>query len=71
MPGTKKVAVIKLVMEITGLDLTDAKELVDSTPFEIKDNLSKADAEKWQKKLNDAGASAEIEAAKADAEKEK
>ena len=70
-PGTKKIAVIKLVMEITGLDLTDAKELVDSTPFEIKGNLSKADAEKWQKKLTDAGASAEIEAAKADAEKEK
>ncbi len=35
-------------MEITGLDLTDAKELVDSTPFEIKGNLSKTDAEKWQ-----------------------
>ncbi len=70
-PGAKKIAVIKLVMEITGLDLSDAKELVDSTPFEIKGNLSKADAKKWQKKLKDAGASAEIEAAKTDAEKEK
>lgn len=58
--GANKVSVIKVVREITGLGLKDAKDLVDAAPNEIKDGMSKADAEEAQKKLEDAGAKVEL-----------
>ena|SRR5690554_115396 len=58
--GANKVSVIKAVREITGLGLKEAKDLVDSAPKEIKEGMSKADAEEAQKKLEDAGAKVEL-----------
>lgn len=58
--GKNKFAVIKVVMEITGLDIKDAKELVENTPIPIKQGLEKADAEKLRKKVTDAGGTAEV-----------
>ncbi|HLR78411.1 MAG TPA: 50S ribosomal protein L7/L12 [Burkholderiaceae bacterium] len=58
--GANKVSVIKAVREITGLGLKEAKDLVDSAPKEVKEGLSKADAEEAQKKLEDAGAKVEL-----------
>lgn len=58
--GANKVGVIKAVREITGLGLKEAKDLVDSAPKPIKEALPKADAEAAKKKLEDAGAKAEI-----------
>ena len=58
--GQKKMDVIKLVKEITGLGLKESKELVDSVPKAIKEGASKADAEDIQKKLSDAGAKVEL-----------
>ena len=52
--------VIKLVKEITGLGLKEAKELVDNAPKAIKEGVSKADAEDIKKKLEDAGAKVEL-----------
>ncbi len=54
--GDKKIQVIKVVREITGLGLKEAKELVDGAPKVVKDGLSKADAEALQKKLEAEGA---------------
>ena len=62
-PGEKKFAVIKVVMLETGLEIKDAKELVESTPILLKQGLSKADAEKLLKKLTDAGGDAVSEPA--------
>ena len=59
-PGEKKVNVIKAVREITGLGLKEAKDLVDSAPAVIKEDLDKAEAEKVQKTLEDAGAKVEL-----------
>ena len=58
--GANKVSVIKAVREITGLGLKEAKDLVDATPKSVKEGISKADAEAAKKKLEDAGAKAEL-----------
>ena len=58
--GASKLNVIKIVREITGLGLKDAKDLVESAPKAIKEGLSKADAEALQKQLTDVGASVEL-----------
>ena len=58
--GANKVQVIKAVRELTGLGLKEAKDLVDGTPKPVKEAVSKADAEAAKKKLEEAGAKAEI-----------
>ena len=58
--AAKKVAVIKVVREITGLGLKDAKDAVEGAPKTLKEGVSKADAEKMKKDLEDAGAKVEI-----------
>ena len=58
--GNNKIAVLKLVREITGLGLKEAKDLVDNVPKEIKQNLKKDEAEKLSKKLQNIGAIMEI-----------
>jgi large subunit ribosomal protein L7/L12 len=58
--GANKVGVIKAVREITGLGLKEAKDLVDGAPKPVKEAVPKADAEAAKKKLEDAGAKAEI-----------
>jgi large subunit ribosomal protein L7/L12 len=58
--GANKVGVIKAVREITGLGLKEAKDLVDGAPKPVKEGVSKADAEAAKKKLEDAGAKAEL-----------
>ena len=58
--GSSKMGVIKLVKEITGLGLKEAKELVDNAPKPIKEGISQADADEIKKKLEDAGATVEI-----------
>ncbi|MBO4964747.1 MAG: 50S ribosomal protein L7/L12 [Muribaculaceae bacterium] len=59
-PGASKLAVVKLVKELTGLGLKEAKELVDNAPSPIKEGLPKADAEGLKKQLEDAGAEVEL-----------
>lgn len=54
--GAQKIGVIKVLREITGLALGDAKAMVDSAPKMIKEGVAKADAESWKKKLEEAGA---------------
>lgn len=58
--GASKIQVIKVVCEITGLGLKDAKDLVDGAPKTVKEKASKADAEEMKKKLEDAGAKVEL-----------
>ncbi|MFT6590201.1 MAG: large subunit ribosomal protein L7/L12 [Rhodoferax sp.] len=58
--GAAKVSVIKAVREITGLGLKEAKDLVDGAPKNVKEGISKADAEAAMKKLVDAGAKVEL-----------
>lgn len=58
--GANKVGVIKVIREITGLGLKEAKDLVEGVPSMIKDSIPKADAEAIKKKLEEAGAAAEI-----------
>jgi large subunit ribosomal protein L7/L12 len=58
--GANKVAAIKVVREITGLGLADAKAAVEAAPKVLKEGISKADAEAALKKITDAGAKAEI-----------
>jgi large subunit ribosomal protein L7/L12 len=58
--GANKVGVIKAVREITGLGLKEAKDVVDGAPKTVKEALPKADAEAAKKKLEDAGAKAEL-----------
>ena len=58
--GGNKRAVIKVVREITGLGLKEAKELVEGAPKTLKEGVSKADAEAIQKQLTEAGAEVEI-----------
>lgn len=55
-PADKKIAVIKVVREVTGLGLKEAKELVEGAPKPVKDSTPKAEAEEIKKKLTDAGA---------------
>lgn len=58
--GANKVGVIKVIREITGLGLKEAKDLVEGVPSAVKDGIPKADAEAIKKKLVEAGATAEI-----------
>jgi large subunit ribosomal protein L7/L12 len=58
--GEKKVEVIKVVRELTGLGLKEAKDLVESAPKEVKEGVSKADAAAMKTKLEAAGAKVEI-----------
>jgi large subunit ribosomal protein L7/L12 len=58
--GANKVAAIKVVREITGLGLAEAKALVESAPKAVKEAISKADAEALVKKITEAGATAEM-----------
>ncbi len=58
--GANKVGVIKAVREITGLGLKEAKDVVDGAPKVVKEALAKADAEAAKKKLEEAGAKAEL-----------
>ncbi|MBS1791486.1 MAG: 50S ribosomal protein L7/L12 [Acidobacteria bacterium] len=58
--GANKINVIKVVRELTGLGLKEAKELVDGAPKTVKDGVNKEEAEKMKKSLTDAGASVEL-----------
>ena len=58
--GGNKMAVIKLVKEVTGLGLKESKELVDNAPKPLKEGVSKADAEEIEKKFAEAGARVEL-----------
>ena len=58
--GANKIAVIKVVREITGLGLKEAKEVVDGAPKTVKEKIEKAEAEEIKKKLEEAGASVEV-----------
>jgi large subunit ribosomal protein L7/L12 len=58
--GANKVNVIKVVREITGLGLKEAKDMVEAAPTVVKEGISKADAEKIKKQLEEAGAAAEL-----------
>lgn len=58
--GANKINVIKVVRELTGLGLKEAKDLVDGAPKTVKDGVSKDEAEKMKKALADAGASVEL-----------
>jgi large subunit ribosomal protein L7/L12 len=59
-PGQSKLAVVKLVKELTSLGLKEAKELVDAAPKAIKEGVSKDEAEALQKQLEEAGAEVEV-----------
>ena len=59
-PADKKVSVIKVVRELTGLGLKEAKDLVEGVPSTVKEAVTKADTETMKKKLEDAGAKVEI-----------
>jgi len=58
--GAQKINVIKVVRAATGLGLKEAKDLVDGAPKTVKESLSKADAEKLKKELEEAGAAVEL-----------
>ena len=58
--GDQKMQVIKIVKELTGLGLKEAKEIVDGAPKTVKEGVSKADAEEMQKKLAEVGAKVEL-----------
>src|SRR5579862_5221488 len=59
-PADKKVTVIKVIREITGLGLKEAKDLVEGVPSTVKEAVNKADSETMKKKLEDAGAKVEV-----------
>jgi large subunit ribosomal protein L7/L12 len=58
--GANKIGVIKVVRELTGLGLKEAKDLVDGAPKTVKENVAKAQAEEMKKKLVEAGATVEL-----------
>ena len=60
-PGANKLGIVKIVKEITGLGLKEAKDLVDGAPKAIKEGVDKATSEEIKTKLADAGADVEIE----------
>jgi large subunit ribosomal protein L7/L12 len=60
VPADKKIAILKVVREITGLGLKDAKDLVESAPKTVKEGMPKADAEAAKKQLEGAGATISI-----------
>ena len=59
-PADKKVGVIKVVRELTGLGLKEAKDLVEGVPGTVKEGVNKADSDTMKKKLEEAGAKVEI-----------
>ena len=59
-PADKKVTVIKVVRELTGLGLKEAKDLVEAIPATVKDAVNKADSEAFKKKLEEAGATVSL-----------
>ncbi len=59
-PGAAKLAIVKLVREMTGVGLKDAKELVDQAPSAIKEKVSKDEAEALKNQLEEAGAEVEL-----------
>jgi len=59
-PGANKLTIVKLVKELTGLGLKEAKDLVDGAPSNIKEGIAKADAEELKKRLEEAGAEVEL-----------
>lgn len=59
-PADKKINIIKVVREITGLGLKEAKDLVEAAPKPVKEGVSKDDAEKMKKSLTEAGATVEV-----------
>ena len=59
-PADKKVSVIKVIRELTGLGLKEAKDLVEGAPQTVKEAVNKADSDAMKKKLEDAGAKVEI-----------
>ena len=58
--GTNKIGTIKVVRELTGLGLKEAKELVDNAPKPVKEGVSKEEAEEVKKKIEEAGAEVEL-----------
>ena len=58
--GANKINVIKVVREITGLGLKEAKDLVEGAPKDLKEGVAKAEAEEFKKKLEEAGAKVEL-----------
>ncbi len=58
--GAKKIHVIKVVRELTGLGLKEAKDLVDGAPGTLKEGVAKADAQSWKAKLEEQGATVEL-----------
>ena len=58
--GANKLQVVKLVKELTGLGLKEAKEMVDGAPSVVKEGIAKADAEGLKKQLEEAGAEVEL-----------
>ncbi len=60
VPADKKIAVLKIVREITGLGLKDAKEMVESAPKTVKEGMPKADAEAAKKQIEEAGGKVSI-----------
>jgi large subunit ribosomal protein L7/L12 len=58
--GDKKIQVIKVVRELTGLGLKEAKDLVDGAPKPVKEGINKAEAEEVKKKIEEAGGSVEL-----------
>ncbi len=58
--GDKKIQVIKVVRELTGLGLKEAKDLVDGAPKPVKEGVNKAEAEDIKKKLEEAGGTVEL-----------
>ena len=58
--GANKIGVIKVVREVTGLGLKDAKDLVDGAPKEVKAGVNKTEAQEIEKKLKEAGAEVEV-----------
>jgi large subunit ribosomal protein L7/L12 len=59
-PADKKVGVIKVIRELTGLGLKEAKDLVEAVPGTVKEGVNKADSDTMKKKLEEAGAKVEI-----------
>ena len=59
--GANKIQVIKVVRDVTGLGLKEAKDLVDGAPKTVKENVAKADAEEMKAKFTEAGATVELQ----------
>lgn len=60
LDAAKKIGVIKVVRELTGLGLKEAKDLVDGAPKPVKEGVAKAEAQAWKSKLEEAGATVEL-----------